>query len=507
MEATMRWPEQPGWLRRLRAKLFPPVRRELVRISEQAQYFTGHRNLDDYPAVARALTRVDTVTRFLTERDYADPNPAIAATRRPMVVGLWIMLVLAGITLMWGALAPIDSAVVARGSVALLSNKKTVQHLEGGVIDEILVHEGETVKQGQPLVRLNAASAKANAEIQQKDLWTARAVEARLLAERDGLDTVTFDPALVKAAENNPDLAQALETQSRLFDVQRRSQEAKGQTLEQRIAQAKEQIEGFKAQIAAADGQVALLDREIGSVEKLLKKGYATLPRLLALQRTREELRGNRGQYQAQIAQAEQSIAETQAQIVDLQNEFATKNAQDLKDTQTTIAETEQKLNAAQDVRGRTLITAPVAGIVTGLKYHTIGGVIQPGTPILDIIPQNDQLIIEAHVQPNDIEVVHAGLDAKVLLTAYKMRTTPKLPGKVIMVSADKFVDEHAAQPSSYYIAQVEVDPRALRQLKHPPTLYPGMPADVLIRTGSRSFLAYLFQPITDSATRAFREE
>lgn len=465
------------------------------------------KRVETSPKVARMMESVDTGVHFMIDREYKLDNPALAATRGPLVAGLWVMLAIVLLAFIWGALAPIDSAAVARGNVVLLSNKKTIQHLEGGLIEEILVKEGDLVKPDQPLVRLRDTAAVAQRETLQGQLWVARATEARLIAERDGLEEIQFDAEMLKQSEDNTELAKAIAAQKRLFESQRDAQAAKLGALRQRIAQANEQVSGIKAQIESIDGQLALIVDEVGSVQNLYEKGYATKPRLLSLKRRQEELGGNRGQYESEVAKVGQKITETEMEIINLENEYAAKNSSDLRDTQVKIVDLEERLSAAQDIALRTLITAPTGGIVTGLKYHTIGGVVQPGTPIMDLIPQDDQLVIEARVQPGDIDVVHAGMDAKVVLTAYKARSTPRLPGKVTQVSADKFTDERGLHAESYYIARVEVDKSYLEKSEAKLELYPGMPADVLIRTGSRSFLSYLFKPITDSVHRAFREE
>ncbi|MDE3059632.1 MAG: HlyD family type I secretion periplasmic adaptor subunit [Pseudomonadota bacterium] len=457
--------------------------------------------------VTRAVALMDAGAHYLMDRNHVSSNPAMASVRGPLVMGLWVTLALALVGLVWGALVPIDSAAVARGSVVLLSSKKTVQHLEGGIIDEILVREGEMVKAGQALIRLNATAADASRDTLQAQLYTAQATEDRLIAEHDGLKDIAFSKEMLDAGKTNGDVAKAMAAQQRLFAAEQEAEQAKIEALGERAQQSRASIDGLKAQIEGASGQLDLLSEEISTVETLLAKGYATKTRLYELERRKSELQGSKGQYEAEIAKAKQTIAETEADIASDRGDFESKHASELRDAQAQIAELRKKLLTASDVASRTLITAPVAGIVTGLKYHTAGGVIQPGAPVMDIVPQDDQLVIEAQVRPNDIAQVHAGLDARIIFPAYKMRSTPKVPGKVTLVSADKFTDEHAAQPQSWYTARIEVDKEFLSRLQRPIELYPGMPAEVLISTGSRSFLSYLFRPISDSMNRAFREE
>jgi HlyD family type I secretion membrane fusion protein len=465
------------------------------------------RKAEESPRVHQAVALIDAGVLFLTDRHYESSNPATAVVRRPLVVGLWVILALAFVFLVWGMLAPIDSAAVARGRVVLFSNKKTIQHLEGGIIKEILVKEGDTVKAGQPLMRLSDTASSANLGVLQSQLYVARATRARLIAERDHLDNIAFDKDMVATSQKNDEVAKAMAAQERLFRSEHDAQNAKRAILNQRIAQSQEEIAGLRSQMDSASGQLDLLRNETGTVEKLLAKGLTTRTHLMELQRHENELQGNRGQYEAEIAKAQQNIAETQMQIINQDNEFDAKNAQDLRDAQAQIVDLQDKIRAAQDVVSRAVIRAPTGGIVTGLKFHTAGGVVDPGVPIMDIVPQNDRLIIEAQVRPNDIGVVHVGETAKLIFPAYKMRTTPKVPGKVIQVSADTFTDEHSMPPSTYYLARIQVDKDFIAKLSHPITLYPGMPADVLISTGSRSFMSYLFKPISDSMNKAFREE
>ena len=295
--------------------------------------------------------------------------------------------------------------------------------------------------------------------------------------------------------------------QERLFESEHAEQYAKLAELGQRAAQSREEIKGLHAQGDGASDQLALLDQEIANVEELYKKGYATETRLLALKRNRSEMAGNQGQYQAQAAKMEQGITETDMAVINQQKDFETKTLQELHDTQLKVAELQDKLRAAEDVEGRTVITAPTEGIVTGLKYHTAGGVIPPGSPVMDIVPQNDSLIVEAHVRPVDIATIQTGMNARISFASYKSRTTPRVPGKVTQISADVFTDEHSSPPASYYTARIEVDKDFLHRLAKPIELRPGLPVDVMISTGSRSFLSYLLKPVADSMHSAFREQ
>lgn len=457
--------------------------------------------------VQKTIMNMDIGTKFLMDKNYECKNPAISAVRTPLVVGCWVMLIFTSITIIWGAYAPIDSAAVAKGTVTLLSNKKTIQHLEGGIIEEIFVKDGDIVKKGQPLIRLDNVAAIANRDMVQGQLYLARATESRLIAESDNLGEVNFSSDMLEKSKSDEALAKILASQTSLFNSHISAQESKIAALNERINQFKEQIKGQMVQKDSTQSQLNLLRRNLASVETLVKKGYDTRTHLLSVQRTEKELEGNLGLYDSEIAKINQSITETEITITNQKHNFEITIADGLRDVQAQISDLTDKLRAAQDVVSRALIAAPSSGTVNGLKYHTIGGVIEHGVPIMDIVPQDDQLIIEARVKPTDIDVVHSGLDTLVVFTAYKSRTTPKVLGKVIQVSADRLSDMQSSPPDLYYLARVEVDKKFLSKMAKHIELYPGMPADVLIRTGSRSFLNYLFSPITDSTHRAFREE
>lgn len=455
----------------------------------------------------RAVAYMDSCISYVTRPHAEAQNPALGIVRWPVVFGFWIIAAFLFVTLVWGALVPIESAVGAHGSVVLFSSKKTVQHLEGGIIDEILVKDGDKVKAGQVLIRLRDTASNASRDAVRQQLFTERASEARLKAERDNKDVIIYDEDMLTKANADKVLAEILTTQQHLFESERGAQTAKLNELNQRVAQAHAEIDGLQAESTGAEEQIALLGKEIGTVEELLAKGYATETRLLALKRNQSELAGRKGQFQAEMAKTQQLVTEAENAVVNQQKEFETKYLQELHETQLKVTELQNKLLAAEDVQGRTVITAPSEGIVTGLRFHTAGGVINPGMPIMDVIPQSDSLIVEVHVKPSDISAIHQGMDARVLFTSYKMRTTPKVPGKVTQISADVITDEHAAQPNSYYTARVEVDKDFLHSLTKPIELQPGMPAEVMIRTGSRSFIGYLFKPVADSMYKAFREQ
>ncbi len=456
--------------------------------------------------LSNAVIGVDRLMQILSKREYRGDNPAIAAVYGPYRASVMIMCAITFVVLVFGALVPVDSAAIAKAHVVVLSNRKTIQHLEGGIVRALLVKDGDRVKAGQPLLELSDVGPKANRSILQNQLFAEQASEARLIALRDGKETLAFSAEALTASQSDAELAKMLAEQSGLFTNQRAGYLDKIKTLQLRIQQTRREMDGLHAQVKSAGGQIVYIDDEIKTVKEMVNKGLAPKPRLLSLQRERERLAGDKGQYLSSIAKAEQAINETEVQLLNLKNEFQTQNADQLKDTHGKISDLQEKLRAASDVVSRTVITSPTEGIVTGLKYHTEGGVIAPGAPILDIIPQTEALVLEVQINPVDIDVVTPGLTSRVVFSAYKTRALPQLTGKVTKVSADILTEQQGGQEASFYKAQVVVDPEELKRLAASIKLYPGMPAEVYIKTGSRSFLGYLFAPITDGLRKAFKE-
>jgi len=403
----------------------------------------------------------------------------------------------------WAALAPLSSAAVGPGEVRVESHSKTVQHMEGGIIRKIFVREGDQVHQGQLLLRIDDTQAAARLAILSSQSIALKALERRLLAERDGLQKVIF-PADLEAQCAEPAMRSVCAGQEKLFEDRTRTLQGQTDILNRRIDQLHSEIEARQAQVASLAAQLRMTADEIRSVEPLVKEQLLPRPRLLNLQRQAAALDGGRGEERALIAKAEQAIGEAQMQAADLVNKYQTEVGSMLRETQDKLADIEEKRRAAADVVRRTDVLAPDAGKIVNLRYFTIGGVVKPGEPILDIVPQNDKLIIQSEIRPLDIEAVHRGLPAEVRLTAYKQRRTPSVHGTVTYVSADRIVNERNGQ--SYYRANIEIDSGELVRLQNV-RLYPGMPALVLIKTGERTLMQYLLDPISDSFARAFREK
>jgi len=403
----------------------------------------------------------------------------------------------------WAALAPLSSAAIALGEIEVESNRKTIQHLEGGIIREILVGEGEVVEPGQTLVLLDPTEADASAESLRGRLTALRALESRLIAERDGLSKVSFPAELEARRGEDAELAEILDGQETIFASRRAALRGQVDILTQRTGQFGKLIEAYRAQEESSRAQIALVGQELEGVRELFEKGLELKPRLLALEREAERLNGTLGEYSGHIARAEEAISETRLQIIDLENQAAERVVSELRDVQTEMANLKEKLRYAEDVLTRRSIVAPVKGMVVELRHFTPGGVIAPGAPIMDLVPMGDELVVHAKLRPSDIDVVHAGLAAEVRLSAYSQRRTPTLSGEVVQVSADSLTDERTGL--RYFSARVRIDAEELGRLEDV-RLYPGMPAEVMIVTGEQTFLDYLLGPIQDSFARAFRE-
>lgn len=424
-----------------------------------------------------------------------DPRPAIYG-------GLAVIgLVIAGFA-GWAASAPLASAVIAPAVIAVDGSRKAVQHLEGGVVSDILVRDGAQVKKDQLLLRLDDARAKATLGIVQSALDAAQVLEARLLAERDG--TALRFPAPLIARQADAQLAEMMHAQSVLFVARRESIEGQQAILRQRIGQYGEEIRGLEAQQAALETQIVLIRDELSAMRGLLKQGLTERTRVLSLEREAARLKGERGERIANIARSHNAIGGAQLELIQLERTFREKLVGELRDVQAQIADLRERVGAAEQVLAHIEIRAPVAGTVVGLSAHTVGGVVKPGDTILEIVPADDRLIVEAQLQPGDIDNVAVGYDSEIRLTGFKQRTTPTLNGHVIYLSADRLTDPRSGMP--YYLARIDVTD-AERARLGAAILQPGMPADVMIRQRDRTALDYLLQPVADAMAHAWRED
>jgi epimerase transport system membrane fusion protein len=437
------------------------------------------------------------------EPDEPTPEKHIATDRTTIVGGFALIGVFLVGFLIWAAIAPLDSAAIALGRVSVEGNRKTVSRLEGGIVKEILVREGDEVKAGQKLVRIDDTKARATLEIVRGRELASAAQEARLIAERDDLKEISF-PDNLRAAAGDVAVQEMMNSQLNLFRARRDSFEQQTGILNKSIAQRKEEIAGLQGQIRSGAEQIQLLEEQLEDLEELYEKGLARKSQIFDLRRRKAEIEGAKSQYQSSIARAQQQIGEAMLRISDLKAQRNKDIAEDLRKEQVDHADLTERRVAAEDVLKRTDVVAGADGTVVGLKVFTPGGVIAPGAPLLDIVPSDDRLIVEARVDPSDIDGVHAGLTAQVRFTPLNVRKTRPVEGRVLSLSADRLTDDRTGAP--YYMAKVELTEDLKDALDGAP-LRPGMPAEVMIRTGSRTVLEYMIKPISVSLDRAFRSK
>jgi HlyD family secretion protein len=404
----------------------------------------------------------------------------------------------------WSTFAPLESAAIASGVVEPESSRKTIQHLEGGIVRNILVSDGDAVRSGQTLIALDDTRARAEVESLRTQLQDAIAREARLLAEQQDRDRVSFPAELQAVAERNAPTAALLSAQQNIYETRHEVFESQLAIIKQKKWEIMEEIRGLKAQAAAAAQRLAIVSEELDIVATLVDKGLERRPRLLNLQREMADVEGRRGEIAAQISRAEQVINETNATRYKLESDRQNDIAQSLREAQNQIFQLREKLLSAEDQLSRTEVKAPEDGVVTDLRIHTPGGVIAAGAPLLDLVPRHDRLIVTARLRPEDIDVVYPGLKAEVHLLPYNQRRVPRLTGTVMHVSPDRLVDKRTDQP--YYATKIHVqDPQAAGHdaIK----IIPGMPAQVFIKTGRSTVALYALKPLLDSFHRAFRED
>lgn len=431
--------------------------------------------------------------------DHTSRPPIRNATKFGMIT----LVAFFGVFGIWALFAPIETAALAPGKIVASSNRKTIQHLEGGIIRKIYVKEGSVVKAGDPLIKLEDTQARTRYDLLHHQFIEYTATEARLIAQRDNQESIKFPASLLKQI-NNPDIKKVIDVQQTIFINDKRTYEDNLKILQQRVLQLENQIKGYKAQVDANSEQLIFVEKELNAYRELDKKNYADKPRMWALERESSRLEGNRGELIASISQAEQKIGETNQQIIALKNNTQKEILDDLAEVQRHLTETIEHEKATEDVLRRTIIASPQNGIVMNMQEHTVSGVIGPGKDIMDIVPNDDALVVEARISPLDIDIVHPGLEAKVKLVSYKQRSLPALNGIVTEVSADSFFDSQTN--SSYYRARISISREELERLKSI-KLYPGMPVEVMIIVDKRTAWEYFITPVKDSYNKAFREE
>lgn len=436
-----------------------------------------------------------------SDNKHSENKPSI---KKFLSFGMIVIIIFFGSFLIWAFFAPLESAAIAPGKITVAGKRRTIQHLEGGIIKKIFVKDGTKIKKGQILIQLDDVESNAVYQLRRNEVFELSAIESRLVAEFKNYNEIKFSEILLNN-QNKEKAKQIMASQISIFNENQKAFSENLKILQQRIQQLQEQIRGYESSEKAVEKQLALIQEEIKSVAYLEAKKLIERYRLLALQREDASLSGKKGELTAGIAAIKEKIGETKLQISKIKTSHRREILLELRQTQQKLAEAIQKEKAAKALLNRTMIRSPIDGTVVGMKIHTLGGVIRPGESVMDIVPSHEELIVEAEINPLDIDVVHPGLTAKVQLVSFNLRNTPMLFGKVTNVSADAFSDQNTGK--SYYMAKIVIDQKELNKLKQGQALYPGMPVQVMIITAKLTPFQYFISPIRNSFNRAFREQ
>jgi membrane fusion protein, type I secretion system len=433
----------------------------------------------------------------------ATPGSSRDSIYRHLLAGGVVVLLLAFGVGGWAATTQISGALIAQGSIVVDSNVKRLQHPTGGVVGKLNVQDGDRVKAGDILVQLDDTITRANLAIITKGLDELAARKARLEAERDGAESVAF-PSELLARINETPVAVAVANERKLFELRRSARLGQKAQLKQRITQLQDEIGGLSAQQDAKVHEITLIGKELEGVRELWKNNLVQITRLTALERDAARLEGERGQLLAAVAQTKGKITETELQVIQIDQDLSSEVAKDMREVDAKFGEFVERKVAAEDQLKRIDIRAPQDGVVLESKVHTVGGVIPAGDTIMLIVPESDNLLVEAKVNPRDIDQVQVGQSAVLRFSAFNLRTTPEINGIVTRVSADTATDQRTGQ--SYYTTRIAMTKNEIARLGNI-KLIPGMPVEAFVQTGERTVLSYLIKPLQDQFMRAFREK
>ncbi len=446
--------------------------------------------------------------------DKADATDVVALDEALQVVntdatthtrlGWWIVLAGVGGFLLWATFAPLDKGVPVSGNVAVATQRKAVQHQTGGTVEDILVKEGDQVKTGQVLVRMNDIQTRSAAEMSRVQYFTARAAEARLIAERDGKKSVTFPVELESAKNSDPRVAANIGLQGQLFFSRQSAIQNELAALEESISGLKAQARGLEESLDTQKVQQKLLTEQLGDMRDLAKEGYVARNRVFDLERTYAQVNGSIAETIGNIGRAQRQISELSLRRVQRQQEYQKEVRSQLAEVQKEAEALENRLRSQDFDLSNAQVKAPVDGTVVGVNVFTRGGVVGPGFRMMDIVPSDDPLIVEGQVPVNLIDKVHKDLQIELIFAAFNQNDTPHIPGIVTQVSADRLVDEKSGIP--YYKLQAQVTPEGKKMLKNL-QVRPGMPVELFIKTGERTMMSYLLKPLFDRAKTALTEE
>lgn len=436
--------------------------------------------------------------------DSPKKRPAARDSGRPARVGLWALAIGFGGFVLWAGLAPLDEGVPTQGTVTIDTKRKPVQHLTGGIVKEVLVREGQSVKEGQVLIKLDEAVARANYESIRQRYLGLRAMQGRLVAEQAGQGTITFHPDLTKASAD-PLIGQQMLTQQQLFQARRAALRADLQGIEESIQGQQGLLQSYEGMLANRRNQLALVNEELANTRELVKEGYAPRNRQLELERMVSEVSANIGDLTGNTVRARQSVAEMRQRAIARQQEYRKEVETQLSDVTREVQSDAEKFVSVQADLERIEIKSPATGQVVSLAVQTPGSVVTQGMKLLDVVPGNETLVLEAKVPPHLIDKVQAGLPVDVRFTAFAHSPQLVVPGKVESVSGD-LLSEPQNPMATYFLARVSVTPEGMKILGKR-QMQPGMPAEMVIKTGERTMLTYLLHPLTKRLAASMKEE
>jgi len=425
-------------------------------------------------------------------------------TGRPIKIGLWTLGIGFGGFLLWAGLAPLDEGVPTQGMVAIDTKRKAVQHLTGGIVDQVFVKEGQVVKSGEPLMRLDNALTLANYESIRQHYLTLRAMEGRLLAEQSNQAKITFHADLLQADRDHY-IKQTIHNQQQLFQSRRLSLQADMQAIKESIQGQEASIQGYEGMLNARKSQQAFIQEDLEGMRDLVKEGYAPRTKQLELERMAAESIGSAADLQGTIQRARSAIAEMKMRAIQRTQEYRKEVDSQLSDVRRQVQADAEKFKASAEELARTVIRAPSEGQVVGLAVQTVGGVIGPGQQLMDIVPANEVLLLETRIPPHMIDRVHAGLSTDVRFSSFSHSPMLVVQGKVDSVSSD-LIFEPQNPNIAYYLARISITPEGIKKLGGR-QMHAGMPAEVIIKTGERSVLTYILHPLLKSMAGSMKEE
>lgn len=459
----------------------------------------------------KMIHHLDRFINFVTRKQDSERNDVLQAARSPVLFGVYVIMIFVVFGGLWSAIAPLNSAAIAPGMLIPSTNKKTIQSLEGGVVKAIFVKQGDHVKEGDKLIEFEDIKTKPQYEASLNQYRSLLANEARLIAERDDSEAIEFPQFLTDNA-HIPEVVKIMNTQETLFRSKYEVIRAEKESLKQKIAQMQKQIEGLEAKKISLSKSLAVVRNRVKSAKTLLEKGFAKHDTVLELEAQEAQYISELAICDTDIAKAQQEITKSEIDIMNLQTKNTAQTLQELKETQGQLGNAREQFLSAQDALKRITLTSPVDGIVHTIYHFTIGGVINPSYPIMEVLPSNDYLIIEARVPPKNIDAVHVGLMAKIRFSAFKSRTTPLFTGKVVSMSPDIVQpqgNDRSAPMEGYYNARIEIDMDEFNKIAKAKNLelHPGMQAEVQIVTGTRTLLRYILDPVLDTMFKGFKEK